>query len=168
MIISRYKLNTSENREGMAKYISSIIERGKRCDSLPYKPNENDDYFWTLDSGNDWKVKFFEDSLLSFEIVHRYNNQKATYALSLWIAYRIGASFNGEQVDSLLSIFRRYQRGCRNHPSVDWSEEIVKQWEEDRVFYLKTYNNSTQYISFGEAVTFAEEQLFLKCCGEQF
>jgi hypothetical protein len=57
---------------------------------LPYKPNEHDDCYWTLDHGNDWKVKFdLEDN--SIEIIHRYKNENATKGLTLWVAYLLDA-----------------------------------------------------------------------------
>lgn len=43
----------------MVRLLSTILMAGMhRAGFIPYMPNEGDDTFWTLDSGNDWKVTF--------------------------------------------------------------------------------------------------------------
>lgn len=73
--------NKIQDREIFAKKLSHFINwRGFE----PYKPNENDDSFWTIDEGNNWKVKFHSDKYHSdknseednvFELVYRYDNR---------------------------------------------------------------------------------------------
>jgi hypothetical protein len=80
-----------KDRESFAKELSFFINR---WGFDPYKPNENDDSFWTIDSNNDWKVKFHSDT--EFELVYRYetrydiNNldEKPSHLLSKWIAWK--------------------------------------------------------------------------------
>jgi hypothetical protein len=79
-------------RQRIAEFLASTIN-GYYCfcaNGFPYKPNLPDDYFWTLDEGNDWKVRFFEDHAKSFQIIHRYNNYEAIKGLSEWVAFRLG------------------------------------------------------------------------------
>lgn len=55
----------------------------------PYKPNEQDSTFWTVDRANNWKIKFSSEHPTQMEIVHRYNNLTAIRALATWVAYQI-------------------------------------------------------------------------------
>lgn len=80
------KYSSDLDRESMAQCITRYM--GALPDFKPYKPNEHDDSFWTVDAGNDWKIKFYDDKPKEVEIIHRYNNQEAITALSTWIAYR--------------------------------------------------------------------------------
>lgn len=88
-----YQLVSEKDREWFAQSLSHIIEAGGQSSFQPYKPNENDDYFWTLDAGNDWKVKFFEEDYKSFGIIYRYedrNNREGI--LAEWLKVRFGAT----------------------------------------------------------------------------
>ena len=74
---SQFSLSKDETRRFIATLASSIIEaRGdgfpSRTNGLPYMPNEGDTSFWTVDSGNDWKIKFSDTSINTFEVIHRY------------------------------------------------------------------------------------------------
>jgi hypothetical protein len=73
------KLSTQDNysspekRKQLAEFLAHTYE-GERLGTFePYKPNERDDYFWTFDMGNNWKVRFFADEPNVFEIRNRYN-----------------------------------------------------------------------------------------------
>ncbi len=86
------KLNCSKkikDRESFAKDLSFFINK---WGFDPYKPNENDDSFWTIDSNNDWKVKFHNDT--EFELAYRYDRgydcdiKKPSYLLSNWVAWK--------------------------------------------------------------------------------
>lgn len=79
-------------RREFAKFLSNTIE-GREVESLPYKPNEDDTFYWTLDVGNNWKVKFFEESPEIFQIIHRYQceQNRLEEALAGWLAARINA-----------------------------------------------------------------------------
>lgn len=74
-VIVKTKISTKEYREVIVNLASEIVEaRGQKNsyknEGIPYKPNEWDDSFWTIDSGNDWKIKFHDEQ--SFEVIHRY------------------------------------------------------------------------------------------------
>ena len=84
-------IEKSKYRKGMAEFVARCTGH-KSCDEIPYKPNEHDDYYWTVDHGNDWKVKFFRDEPCVMEIIHRYNNAEAVKSLANWVAYRTGGN----------------------------------------------------------------------------
>lgn len=42
--------STTQARKRLVDLLSTTIDGHKEF--IPYKPNDNDDYFWTLDSGN--------------------------------------------------------------------------------------------------------------------
>lgn len=79
----------NKERIRIANFISCVA-CGRDVEGIPYKPNEHDDSFWTVDDGNDWKVKFFNDDLNLIEIIHRYRNKEAINNLTYWLSYRIG------------------------------------------------------------------------------
>lgn len=95
----RSETNSQAERAGVAIHASCIIEGtlyGKP--SVQYMPNNSSDY-WTLDSGNDWKMFFTEKEPRSFEVRHRYQiddpkrvNEysavnEAVKSLAGWLAY---------------------------------------------------------------------------------
>lgn len=57
-------------------------------DFQPYRPNDADWDFWTVDQGNDWKLKFLADNAV--QVRHRYSNGEAMTSLAGWLAYRTG------------------------------------------------------------------------------
>jgi hypothetical protein len=60
----------------------------------PYCPNEKDDFFWTIDGGNDWKLKFLEDQPNRVQIWYRYHamgRNPHEEALIPWLVVRLGA-----------------------------------------------------------------------------
>lgn len=73
---------------------------------LPYMPNEGKTSFWTLDQGNDWKIKFSDEFTANFEIIHRYQLHdvdrrgeynavnEAVKSLAGLLAYRLRGSVN--------------------------------------------------------------------------
>ena len=81
----------ADGRKLLAIHISTIIE-GKRNEELPYMPNEGDDYFWTLDLANNWKIKFFPEQPYCFEVRYRYQcaGNQFEEALGPWLIYRLG------------------------------------------------------------------------------
>jgi len=80
-----------DTRRMLAEFLSNTIE-GRDHPEVPYKPNDNDDYYWTLDSNNNWKVKFYHEDPYSFEIIHRYQGGANKYeeALAGWLEYKLG------------------------------------------------------------------------------
>lgn len=84
--------NKEDHRFSLACRLSNIIE-GETVGTLPYAPNQDDTWFWTLDLGNDWKVKFFEDDPNVFEIIYRYQcaTNQFEEALAGWLKVRMGA-----------------------------------------------------------------------------
>lgn len=82
------------NRVQFANQLSCHVEgAGPEAGFRPYCPNENDTWFWTIDSGNDWKVKFFEDDPNAFEIIYRYQCAANQFeeALAGWLKVRMRA-----------------------------------------------------------------------------
>lgn len=80
-----------EDRGDFARQLSFFLDhRGFN----PYKPNINDDSFWTIDANNDWKVSFYNDT--EFELSYRYEtrydisnqDEKPSHLLSKWIAWK--------------------------------------------------------------------------------
>ena len=73
---------------------------------LPYMPNEGKTSFWTIDQGNDWKIKFGDEFTASFEVIHRYQLHdvdrrgeynavnEAVKSLAGLLAYRLRGSVN--------------------------------------------------------------------------
>jgi hypothetical protein len=90
---NRDNYSTPEARKRLVIFLSHTIEGRAYPDNsfAPYKPNETDDMFWTLDSGNNWKVKFHADEPQVFEIIYRYQCAGNPYeeALAAWLAVRI-------------------------------------------------------------------------------
>lgn len=82
------EFDTYKKHEDFARILSGMMNNHKKS-SCPYS-FDNDDLIWYLDDGNDWKVKFIDDSKV--ELTHRYHNEKALRALADWVAYRT----NGE------------------------------------------------------------------------
>ena len=79
-------------RRNLATALSRMV-----CTNIhftPYNPQPEDNYFYTLDSGNNWKLKFFEDKPFVFEITFRYNCKDQDYETGLfhWLEIAIGAS----------------------------------------------------------------------------
>lgn len=87
-IDSAVKFDVPRNREVYASLLSRLFSNPANFE--PYKPNENDDYFWTLDAGNDWKLKFFENYPDRFAITFRYQCEGNSYeqALAEWLKVR--------------------------------------------------------------------------------
>jgi hypothetical protein len=77
------------NRGEMAAFVSGCMGDCYR-DFEPYKPMAHDDTFWTVDRGNDWKVKFFPDRPNEMEIMHRYRDADGVRKLCEWVAHRSG------------------------------------------------------------------------------
>ena len=75
---------------------------------------------------------------------------------------QMAARLGGHGELDLLAAFRRYVDGCQTYAHCDWDAEKIKQWEEDKKFRINAYN-SKRHISFSEASTYAQEQLFLRC-----
>lgn len=66
--------------------LSRMIE--VRSDFEPYKPMEQDDTYWTLDSANDWKLKFLDDG--TFRVTYRYETgTPKEAALAGWLTVRL-------------------------------------------------------------------------------
>lgn len=76
-VLVKTKFNLTKQREMIATMAHAMIDaRGDKVsfntNGIPYKPNEWDDSFWTVDAGNDWKIKFFDNDEHAFEVIHRY------------------------------------------------------------------------------------------------
>jgi len=80
---------TADHRIEIARYLSFLIE-GHEHSNVPYMPDESDEYYWTLDRMNNWKVQFDPGDKCCFEIRHRYRID-AVGVLSRWVSYHYGA-----------------------------------------------------------------------------
>ena len=90
---NRDSYETLDARKRLVDFLSTTIIGCKLSDFAPYKPNEDDDMYWTLDRNNDWKVKFFPDESTHFGIIYRYQCKGNQFeeALAAWLAARISA-----------------------------------------------------------------------------
>ena len=80
----------SYDRERLASAVSRCVDC-RQPGFEPYKPNAHNDTYWTVDSGNDWKVRFPQDATASFELVHRYSRspevQVSMQAVAPWLSH---------------------------------------------------------------------------------
>ena len=60
-----------KNRTLFAKDVAKMFN-GEDLVDFPYMPNDNDDSFWTIDMGNDWKIGFNDEDASIFYIMYRY------------------------------------------------------------------------------------------------
>ena len=65
---------------------------------MPYMPNTDDTLFWTIDTSNDWKVKFFRPNEdfepNQFEVIYRYSRKERVPEMLNW-AIKLAETFNG-------------------------------------------------------------------------
>ena len=66
----KYKLITNEDKEKLAQKLSYVV-----CGYhfIPYRPNEDDYNFWTLDEGNNWKLSISQYEVGIIDIYYRYS-----------------------------------------------------------------------------------------------
>lgn len=98
---SRWLLATPGARESFASLLTDILQAGNHLDEVPYRPNgDRDDTFWTLDSGNDWKVVFYPDQPNLFRLTYRYNHPTNDHeaALAGWLVARYDMVIVGESI----------------------------------------------------------------------
>ena len=75
------------------------------------------------------------------------------------------SSLNALLSDSeLLANYHRYKRATRPHPHAMMNEDELRQYDEDRAFYNKVYEEN-RMTSFLYASELACEKLFLRCFG---
>ncbi len=86
------QFTTGTERKQFVKILSHIIEADSSFE--PYPPIKSDDFYWTLDSGNNWKVTFYEYNPSRFSVNYRYqcNAVKAEESLGEWLKYRLGCT----------------------------------------------------------------------------
>lgn len=89
-----FDFSTPESRKSLAKFVTGIIESGRRSPFFhfhPYCPNSGDDRYFVVDSNNDWRLKFPEDDKHTFEIIYRYQCDKiqAEQALGPWLVFAL-------------------------------------------------------------------------------
>jgi hypothetical protein len=83
--LSKVPYSTKE-RASLATQLSLMIE-GRPVTGIPFMPNDGDTVFWTLDSGNDWKLRFSEKEPNVFEVWDRYHYGEEVFGL--WLAKRM-------------------------------------------------------------------------------
>lgn len=83
-------LETETDRESFAVLLASIIVFPRSYQ--PYKPDALDSFYFTIDEGNNWKVKFSQTEPDVFEVYHRYQNSENKFeeALAGWLCYKFG------------------------------------------------------------------------------
>ena len=54
-----------------------------------YIPETTDGLYWTINSGNNWKLQFFENDPKKFGIVYRYDNGRHEIAFANWLCVRM-------------------------------------------------------------------------------
>lgn len=79
---SRNKYDSPARRKQLAELLAILTNCGG---FEPYKPNTSDDFYWTVDAGNNWKVKFFHEDPYAFELIYRYQCAGNRYEESLFI-----------------------------------------------------------------------------------
>jgi hypothetical protein len=88
-VIMRNPVKEGDERKQIAVFVSNTVDAGMNRGFVPYMPNERND-FWTVDTGNDWKLQFDEKDPRKFRVWHRYNNIEAERAICGWLAFRLG------------------------------------------------------------------------------
>lgn len=68
--------------------------------------------------------------------------------------------------DKVLSAFRRYRRACQPHGSVEWDEETLIQYDDDKGYLTDIYQMH-RHLSFGTASDIAMEVVFMRCFEEE-
>ena len=94
-LTTRDDYSTAESRKRLVDFVSRTLEARDPSTFTPYKPNEHDDTFWTVDSANDWKVRFLADEPHAFVLRFRYHAEGRNpheSALAAWLAVRLGAT----------------------------------------------------------------------------
>ena len=93
---SKSEFKTPEARKSFAYFMAGFIEGGSIYKDRfePYLPMPDNDTFWTLDSGNDWKLIFLPDEPNCFIIRYRYQNptNQKEEALAAWLQVRINVT----------------------------------------------------------------------------
>lgn len=75
------------DRRWIIDYLSAVINGNHLHTFESYTPNENDETYWTIDSGNNWKVTFLDDG--QFRVTYRYNNveNQGEEKLYRWLSF---------------------------------------------------------------------------------
>lgn len=72
--VKNWDMSSPANREHLATLASQLLGVSgyayTHSKDIPYMPNEGDTSYWTLDAGNDWKIKFLDTN--TFELIQRY------------------------------------------------------------------------------------------------
>lgn len=86
-----FPLNVPAARKSLVDLLSATIQARRNDTFEPYCPNEHDDTYWTLDSGNDWKVQFgFDPDPCVFNLRYRYEaGTPKEAALAGWLVARV-------------------------------------------------------------------------------
>ena len=84
------KIQTNEQKEAFARSVSGCFS-DNYPEFKPYRPNEHDFDFWTLDMGNDWKIQFITENVIEFR--HRYSEAVGLSCLIAWAMYQQGVEY---------------------------------------------------------------------------
>lgn len=84
--------DSDQKKELFAKFVADLFPDSIRFE--PYMPNQWDYSFWTVDRGNDWKLKFMDDRVVEIRYrYHRDGNHYALVSLANWIKWHYGEKF---------------------------------------------------------------------------
>jgi len=89
--VSPVPFSTPEDRAKLACILTELVNKHKTT-GVPYCPNASDSFFWTIDSGNDWKLKISQEDPAKFAVYHRYDSvfEEKKDALAAKILRRLG------------------------------------------------------------------------------
>ena len=92
LITIKYKnsneFTTEWARKSMALFVAAMIDpQTAKSDHFPYPPMIGDDYYWVLEGGNNWTLRFNRKDASEMTIIHR-NGNVGLKALASWVAFR--------------------------------------------------------------------------------
>jgi hypothetical protein len=96
-----------KDREKFVKQIAFLYAGKEIKHFSPYMPNDNDDSFWTIDMGNDWKIGFDDKKSNTFYIMYRYgdSHKEKVINFSKLIACKYDGKIINKEEDSLINLY---------------------------------------------------------------
>ena len=96
--------------------------------------------------------------------VSPYNNlhfNALKYKLRL--LYREAEKAN--RAETLVICFARFLRALRENPLISWTDEMIKEYDEDKSFINQIYREQRIKMGFGDAYEFALTKLYERILG---
>lgn len=85
-LVGRTEYKDLDSKRKLAEFLTSLIEGNRDTKFVPHNSTED---FWTINSGNNWKLQFFPDEPKKFGIIYRYENGKHETAFANWLCVRM-------------------------------------------------------------------------------